>query len=205
MDEIARVTPVYAGVSYRTLSNQGGLVLKTQLESPQPTQVLYASREDRGLQWPIQADGKGSPILYEDGFKDRRAEPITPAFTVAEGPENGDFPLWFVPGRVLLQQDRETRIVKGRRNTIQRDEVVELNPADAASLSIEDGGKVEVEMEVGRLAGLAKISEAVPAGVVASTSLFGQLAVDLQGSEEMEPATKVPGLEIRRARVNKIG
>ena len=205
MDEIARVTPVYAGVSYRTLSNQGGLVLKTQLESPQPTQVLYASREDRGLQWPIQADGKGSPILYEDGFKDRRAEPITPAFTVAEGPENGDFPLWFVPGRVLLQQDRETKIVKGRRNTIQRDEVVELNPADAASLSIEDGGKVEVEMEVGRLAGLAKISEAVPAGVVASTSLFGQLAVDLQGSEEMEPATKVPGLEIRRARVNKIG
>ena len=205
MDEIARVTPVYAGVSYRTLSNQGGLVLKTQLESPQPTQVLYASREDRGLQWPIQADGKGSPILYEDGFKDRRAEPITPAFTVAEGPENGDFPLWFVPGRVLLQQDRETRIVKGRRNTIQRDEVVELNPADAASLSIEDGGKVEVEMAVGRLAGLAKISEAVPAGVVASTSLFGQLAVDLQGSEEMEPATKVPGLEIRRARVNKIG
>ncbi|HAA94318.1 MAG TPA: hypothetical protein DCE26_01345 [Dehalococcoidia bacterium] len=205
MDEIARVTPVYAGVSYRTLSNQGGLVLKTQLESPQPTQVLYASREDRGLQWPIQADGKGSPILYEDGFKDHRAEPITPAFTVAEGPENGDFPLWFVPGRVLLQQDRETKIVKGRRNTIQRDEVVELNPADAASLSIEDGGKVEVEMEVGRLAGLAKISEAVPAGVVASTSLFGQLAVDLQGSEEMEPATKVPGLEIRRARVNKIG
>ncbi|HCL26103.1 MAG TPA: hypothetical protein DHW65_07150 [Dehalococcoidia bacterium] len=205
MDEIARVTPVYAGVSYRTLSNQGGLVLKTQLESPQPTQVLYASREDRGLQWPIQADGKGSPILYEDGFKDHRAEPITPAFTVAEGPENGDFPLWFVPGRVLLQQDRETKIVKGRRNTIQRDEVVELNPADAGSLSIEDGGKVEVEMEVGRLAGLAKISEAVPAGVVASTSLFGQLAVDLQGSEEMEPATKVPGLEIRRARVNKIG
>ncbi|MQG35102.1 MAG: hypothetical protein FI717_12465 [SAR202 cluster bacterium] len=60
-------------------------------------------------------------------------------------------------------------------------------------------------MAAGRLAGLAKISEAVPAGVVASTSLFGQLAVDLQGSEEMEPATKVPGLEIRRARVNKIG
>ena len=64
--------------------------------------------------------------------------------------------------------------------------------------------KVEVAMEIGRLAGLARINESLPIGVVASTSLFGQLAVDLQGSEEMEPASRVPGLDIRRARINKI-
>ena len=116
---------------------------------------------------------------------------------------DADYPLWFVPGRVLLQQDRDIKIVKGRNNTIQRDELVELNPVDAASLHIEDGGKIVVEMGIGRLAGLARISEGVPVGVVASTSLFGQLAVDLQSSEEMEPAAKVPGLDIRRARVSK--
>ncbi|MCH9016953.1 MAG: molybdopterin-dependent oxidoreductase, partial [Chloroflexi bacterium] len=206
MDEIARVAPVYAGVSYRSLANQGGLVFKTDLKSPQPTQVLYASREDRGLQWPVQSGGKGTSILYEDGFKDRRAEPITPAFVSADaedGPDT-DFPLWFVPGRVLLQQEREINIVKGRRNTIERDEFVEFNPADAASLSIQEGGKVVVETAAGRLAGLARINEAVPVGVVASTSLFGQLAIDLQISEEMEPASRVPGLDIHRARVSKI-
>ena len=206
MDEIARVAPVYAGVSYRSLANQGGLVFKTDLKSPQPTQVLYASREDRGLQWPLQSGGKGTSILYEDGFKDRRAEPITPAFVSAEaedGPDT-DFPLWFVPGRVLLQQERVINIVKGRRNTIERDEFVEFNPADAASLSIQEGGKVVVETAAGRLAGLARINEAVPVGVVASTSLFGQLAIDLQISEEMEPASRVPGLDIHRARVSKI-
>ncbi|MCI0863965.1 MAG: molybdopterin-dependent oxidoreductase, partial [Chloroflexi bacterium] len=206
MDEIARVAPVYAGVSYRSLANQGGLVFKTDLKSPQPTQVLYASREDRGLQWPVQSGGKGTSILYEDGFKDRRAEPITPAFVSADaedGPDT-DFPLWFVPGRVLLQQERVINIVKGRRNTIERDEFVEFNPADAASLSIQEGGKVVVETAAGRLAGLARINEAVPVGVVASTSLFGQLAIDLQISEEMEPASRVPGLDIHRARVSKI-
>ncbi|MCH8989185.1 MAG: molybdopterin-dependent oxidoreductase [Chloroflexi bacterium] len=205
MDEIARVAPVYAEVSYRGLANQGGLVFKTDLKSPQPTQVLYASREDLGLQWPVQSGGKGTPILYEGGFSDRRAEPITPAFAVAEDGEDPDFPLWFVPGRVLLQQEREIKIVKtGRLNTIQRDEIVELNPADAASLSIEEGGEVLVETAAGRLVGVAYINEAIPVGVVASTFLFGQLAIDLQCSEEKEPASRVPGLVVRRARVNKI-
>lgn len=204
MDEIARVAPMYANVSYRNLANQGGLVFKTDLKSPQPTQMLYASREDLGLQWPVDNNGKGTGILFEDGFKLRRAEPITPAFVLVGNASDTDFPLWFVPGRVLLQQERDINIVKGRANTIQRDELVELNPADAAAMSIEDGGKVMVEMNIGRLSGLAHINGAVPVGVVASTALFGQLAVNLQSSEEMEPASKVPGLDIRRARINKI-
>ena len=203
MDEIARVAPVYANVSYRSLENQGGLVFKTDLKSPQPTQVLYASREDRGLQWPMQSGGKGTSILYESGYVGRRAEPITPGFVSDEDAWDVDFPLWFVPGRVLLQQEREIKIIEGRRNTIQRDELVELNPADAASLSIENGTKVVVDMGIGKLVGLAQINERIPVGVVASTSLFGQLAVDLQASKEMEPVSRVPGLDIRRARVTK--
>ena len=203
MDEIARVAPVYANVSYRSLENQGGLVFKTDLKSPQPTQVLYASREDRGLQWPMQGGGKGTSILYESGYVGRRAEPITPGFVSDEDAWDVDFPLWFVPGRVLLQQEREIKIIEGRRNTIQRDELVELNPADAASLSIENGTKVVVDMGIGKLVGLAQINERIPVGVVASTSLFGQLAVDLQASKEMEPVSRVPGLDIRRARVTK--
>ena len=203
MDEIARVAPVYAGVSYRSLANQGGLTFKTDLKSPQPTQVLYASREDRGLQWPVQDGGKGTPVLHEGGFKDRRAEPTTPAFLSADVELDADFPLWFVPGRVLLQQEREIKIIQGRRNSIQRNEIVELNPVDAASMSIEEGANVVVEMSIGSLVGLATINEAVPVGVVASTSLFGQLAIDLQISDEMEPASRVPGLDIRPARLSK--
>ena len=205
MDEIARVVPVYAGVSYRSLANQGGLTFKTDLKSPQPTQVLYASREDRGLQWPVQDGGKGTPVLHEGGFKDRRAEPTTPAFLSADVELDADFPLWFVPGRVLLQQEREIKIIQGRRNSIQRNEIVELNPVDAASMSIEEGANVVVEMSIGSLVGLATINEAVPVGVVASTSLFGQLAIDLQISDEMEPASRVPGLDIRPARLSKGG
>ena len=155
MDEIAAVAPIYNNVSYRSLANQGGLVFKTDLKSPQPTQVLYASQEDRGLQWPVQIGGNGTTTLYENGYPAGLAELITPTFTLNEDARDADFPLWFVPGRVLLQQDRESKIVEGRRNTIQRDELVELNPLDAAVLSIEDGGRVVVDMLDGSLAGLA--------------------------------------------------
>ena len=95
MDEIAKVAPIYANVSYRSLANQGGLVFKTDLKSPQPTQVLYASREDRGLQWPIQSGGNGTSILYEGGYAARLAEPITPSFVSDEDARDANFPLWF--------------------------------------------------------------------------------------------------------------
>ena len=203
MDEIAKVAPIYQNVSYRALANQGGLVFKTDLKNPQPTQVLYASQEDRGLQWPVQSAGDGTTILYENGYPSGLAELITPAFVPNEDARDADFPLWFVPGRVLLQQEREIKIIEGRRNTIARDELVELNPSDAAGLSIEDGGRVVVDMLGSSLSGLARINEEVPVGVISSTSLFGQIAVDLQASEETEPASRVPGLDIRPARVSK--
>ena len=203
MDEIAKVAPIYQNVSYRALANQGGLVFKTDLKNPQPTQVLYASQEDRGLQWPVQSAGDGTTILYENGYPSGLAELITPAFVPNEDARDADFPLWFVPGRVLLQQEREIKIVEGRRNTILRDELVELNPSDAAGLSIEDGGRVVVDMLGSSLSGLARINEEVPVGVISSTSLFGQIAVDLQASEETEPASRVPGLDIRPARVSR--
>jgi hypothetical protein len=39
--------------------------------------------------------------------------------------------------------------------------------------------------------------------MIAVTTLFGQLAVELQSSEEMDPMSKVPALDIVPARVTK--
>ena len=61
MDEIARVAPIYGGISHRRLESEGSLVLRTQLESPQPTQVLYASKQHKGLQWPCPEPGHPAP------------------------------------------------------------------------------------------------------------------------------------------------
>ena len=97
------------------------------------------------------------------------------------------------------------QVVKGRRNQIIREDWVELNPEDAAAWSIAQDDPVEVLTRGHRLEAMARLVESVPSGVVATTNLFGQLAVDLQASEELDPASKVPGLDIAAARVNKVG
>ena len=202
MDEIARVAPIYGGISHRRLESEGSLVLRTQLESPQPTQVLYASKQHKGLQWPCPDPGhSGTAVLYSNGFPDRKAVLLTPSLftSVPELPE--DYSLWFAPGRVLLQQNREIEIVKGKRNRIKREEWVDINPDDAASLDLAEGAKVAVQTAEGQLPGVARFDAALPRGMVASTALFGQLAIDMEASEEFDPAPMLPGLDIRPARL----
>jgi predicted molibdopterin-dependent oxidoreductase YjgC len=206
MYEIARLASIYSGVTYRRLETEGGLVLRTGPESPQPTQVLYAVREQTGIQWPCTGQSaESTPTLYSDAFPMEKAEVETPQFRAADAQIDPDYPVWFVPGRVLMQPQRQVQVIKGRRNHIVRDEWVELNPADAAGWEIAEGDDVEVHTRERRLKGRARLTESVPAGVVAATTLFGQLAVDLQASEELDPASKVAGLDICRARVVKLG
>ena len=204
MDEIARLVPIYGGITYARLEAQGPLVLKTQPGSPQPTQVLYASREDRGLQWPCRTvDDPGTPVLYQGGFPGVKADPITPTFRISELPAVPDAPVWFVPGRVLLQQERPVEIVKGKRNRLQREEWIEINPADGPEWALEQGDHITVEHGQERLSGVVRFNSAVPRGVAASTALFGQLAIEMEASTQFEPATRLHGLTVRRARLTR--
>ncbi len=205
MDEIAGLVPIYAGLTYDRLESEGSLVLRTTLESPQPTQVLYSGREHRGIQWPwVDSESRGTPILYANGFPEEKAEVETPQFRATDPLEDSGYPLWYAPGRVLMQHDREIQVVQGKRNRIVQETWLEINPVDAAAREIEEGDGVEVSGEGLRVTGRARVTGSVPAGVIASTSLFGQLALDLQASEEMDPAARLPGLETLPAKITKV-
>jgi anaerobic selenocysteine-containing dehydrogenase len=112
--------------------------------------------------------------------------------------------MWLVPGRVLIQRERDLEVVKGLTNQIVREDWIELNPADANRLSIVDGDQVEVASAARTLSGVARLVPGVPAGVIAVTGLFGQLAIDLQASEEWNPAAESPRLEIAPASITKV-
>jgi len=207
MDEIASVTQNYGGVSYDRLARESALVMQTGVESPRPTQILYTSREERGVQWPCPvADSPSSSVLYADGFPNGKAEPGAPRFRVVDWPTNPDFPALLAPGRVLLQRERDTVIEsgdldRGELNRIVRDEEVRLNPDDAAAWNILDGVPVAVATAANRITGVARIDALSPRGVVAITTLFGELAVELQVSEDVNPMARVPGLLVEPCRV----
>ena len=220
MDEIAALTPAYAGVSYARLAAASTLVMQTGVDEPRPTQLLYARRAELGIQWPCaDADKSTTPALYQDGFPgDGKAEIGAPFFRIIAPPVTDALPAMLAPGRVLLQRDRELEIARNGQNHIVRDELVQLNPADAANWGIAAGDPVAVITDYDangdsavdtagghqNITGVAAIAESLPAGVVSMTTLFGQLATELQASEDINPMARVPGLTVTPCRVTPL-
>ena len=206
MEEIARVAPHYGGVSHARLISLARWVARPDPSNPAPTQVLYSDKEYPGIQWPCPtSEHPGTPVLYADGSdQHEKARLPVPQFRKGEQATSKDFPLLLVPGRVLLQSDRQIEIVKGRANQIKRDEMAELNSTDAAALGISNGDIIEIVTAQGRFAARASLSETTPPGVVAFTTLFGQLAVDLQASKDPDPMLFAPRLSVISARVEKV-
>ena len=114
MDEIARLVPTYGGISYQRLEEEGGLVLRTNLESPQPTQVLYSSKEHRGIQWPCsQEDASSTVTLYSNGFPRGKADPVTPEFRVAQPSRTRNFRCGWCPAASCFNGRPRCRWSKG--------------------------------------------------------------------------------------------
>ena len=209
MEEIAMAVPQYAGISHQRLEGEGILVARPDTDNPLPVQVLYSDKEYRGIQWPCTTRSHiGTPILYADGSLGAgdggRPRLVAPKIRSTAASAADDYSLLFVPGRVLLQPERDMELVKGRLNKISRQELVELNPEDAQRLGVEEGDIVEVRTNGLNFNGKAALVATTPKGSVSSTGLFGQLAVDLETSEEYEPMSKVPGLGIAPAELVKV-
>ena len=204
MDEIAALVPTYGGVSHRRLEAEAVLVARPDPANPLPIQLLYSDKEYPGLQWPCLTESHdGTPVLYVDDFPNGKASLMAPDFRSVPLPARQDYPFLYVPGRVLLQSERKMEVVKGRLNRIERDELVELNPEDAAALGIEEGDPVEVRTPFQHFWGRSAVKEGAPRGIVSSTSLFGQLAVELEASEDPDPMSRAPGLTITLAKVTR--
>ena len=203
MDEIAAATPFYGGVSHLRLLKEGRWVARNDPSSPGPTQVLYSDKEYLGLQWPCpSADQPGTGVLFTD--EEWRASVASIDFIKETPPRSEAFPLLLVPGRVLLQTERDIEIEEGRQNSIAREELVSVSQADAEALGIEDGDSIEVVTASVRMSAHAQVREETPQGVLNHTALFGQLMTEVQASDNPRAVAAAPGLHIVPARIEKL-
>ena len=208
LDEISSLVPTYAGITYqRLLSKKGVLQPLTLPNFPLPSQLLPATGgQNAGIQWPCTTpDDEGSPVLYAEGFPNGKARFIPLEMREAPAMTTADFPLLFLPGRVLQQPHRELEIlVVGQKNYIQRDELLELHPADAADLGIQEGDWVEVISPRERIRAKAGLTDSAFRGAVYATFLFGDLVTRLENSEDPDPMSSVPGLSVTPVRLAKL-
>ena len=116
---------------------------------------------------------------------------------------DSEFPLSYVPGRVLHEPDREADIsIKDNMHSITRTEIIELNEQDAQTAGISEGDKIKLVGSDFEKEGTAHLN-GLHSGLVASTSLFGSLVEQLTASKEEDPMLKVEPLQVKHVRVEK--
>ena len=110
--------------------------------------------------------------------------------------------LYFAPGRVLHQPERETTL--GERNylnVIDRVEYIEFHPDDLDPLGVTEGDTVVVMKDIdGEILaeGLAMVSDHALRGIIQTTTLFAELATYMEESEYPDPSPTVPSLDVHR-------
>ncbi len=155
-DELRSLSPLHAGMSYERLDSEGG------------------------LQWPCPSlDHPGSPFLHgwlwAEDLEGRDPAPFS--VVEHEGPKEAlteEFPLRLTTGRSLDSYNTGVQS-NGYTSPIRYGEALDLNPADAADLGIEDGERVTVTSPRGSVEMAVRIQPDIPVGLTFTTYHFPDL------------------------------
>jgi formate dehydrogenase major subunit/formate dehydrogenase alpha subunit len=182
MDEIAALTPIYAGISHARLG-------------------------EAGLTWPCpSADDPGTPILHVGRFSRGRARftPVTQT-RPAEVPD-AEYPLTLTTGRVLehYHGGSMSRRVAGL-DALVPEAVAELHPADAAAHGVRDGARIRVGSRRGRVQARARLVPGMARGTVFLPFHFAEAAANELTIGALDPAAKIPAYKACAARIEPLG
>ena len=181
MDEIARLTPSYGGISYRRL-------------------------EKGGLQWPCPTkEHPGTPVLHTELFTRGKGQFMPLEYKPSIESPDEDYPLVLTTGRSLFHFHTGTmsRKVKGL-NVFRGEELVEINPQDASALGIADGDRVKVVSRRGAVTAKAKVTDVSPAGVIFMTFHFAESPTNQLTSPALDPVAKIPEFKVCAVRIEKV-
>jgi formate dehydrogenase alpha subunit len=180
--EISSLTPSYGGISYERL-------------------------EAGGLQWPCPtSDHPGTPILHVGQFARGLGRFSAVEYRPAAEDMDDDFPFLLTTGRSLYQYHTGTMTGKSEGlNRFHREELMEINPADAARLGIRQDDIVQVVSRRGAVRSKVNITENIGKGILFMTFHFAETAANLLTNPQLCPSAKTPELKVCAVRVEKAG
>ncbi len=180
-EEIRRVTPSYAGITYRRLGT-------------------------RGLQWPCPAeDHPGTPILHVESFPIGKGR-FTPVEyrPPAEEPDE-EYPFILTTGRILFQYHTGTMTRRSPSLAREADRpFAEINPEDARELGVRDGDRVTLASRRGSVEVEARVTDRVGRGVVFMPFHFAEAAANALTIAALDPVSKIPELKVCAVKIQGI-
>jgi formate dehydrogenase major subunit len=181
MDEIARLTPIFKGVSYEKLERLGSIQWPCDDDHPEGTRVMHVGEFVRG---------KGRFMLTE--------YVPTPERT------NRDYPFILTTGRILTQYNVGTQTRRTANRMWHAQDRLEINPHDAEQLGVRDGEWVELRSRAGATTLRALITDRVAAGVVYTTFHYPETRANVVTTENSDWATNCPEYKVTAVRVKPI-
>jgi formate dehydrogenase major subunit len=178
MDEIARLTPTFAGVSYEKLDRLGSIQWPCNDAAPVGTAVMHVGEFVRG---------KGRFLITEYVATDERT--------------TSRFPLILTTGRILTQYNVGTQTRRTMNVAWHPEDVLEIHPHDAEQRGIRAGDWVEVTSRAGAIALRATITERVAAGVVYTTFHHPETGANVVTTENSDWATNCPEYKVTAVQV----
>ncbi len=182
-DEIARVTPIMAGISHTRL-------------------------EHGSIQWPCpHKNHPGTPTLYLERFNtpDGRGKLFPVEYTPQSEKVDGEYPLILNSGRLLYHYHTATM---SRRTKALRDFVneayVALHPCDAKKYDLVNGSRVIIVSRRGELETTVRISEEVLEGEVFMPWHFTESQVNRLTRDELDPYSRIAPFKLSAVRIRKI-
>ena len=179
MDEIAQLTPTFAGVSFDLLDKLGS------------------------VQWPCNDQApEGTPIMHKDAFVRGEGQFMTTPYVPTDERSTRKFPLLLTTGRILSQYNVGAQTRRTDNVVWHAEDVLDIHEADAEARGVKDGDWIEIASRAGQTRMRARISDDIPAGVVYTTfhhPVSGTNVITTDNSDWATncPEYKVTAVEIR--------
>jgi formate dehydrogenase major subunit len=178
MDEIAALTPTFAGVSYQKLDELGS------------------------VQWPCNAAApEGTPVMHINGFVRGKGKFVITEYVATDEKTGPRYPLLLTTGRILSQYNVGAQTRRTANVVWHEEDVLEIHPHDAEQRGVRDGDWVKLTSRAGETTLRAKITERVAPGVVYTTFHHPNTQVNVVTTEFSDWATNCPEYKVTAVQV----
>jgi formate dehydrogenase major subunit len=178
MDEIARLTPTFAGVSFDRLENES-------------------------LQWPVNDKApNGTPIMHIDGFVRGKGNFFITEYVPADEKTGPRFPLLLTTGRILSQYNVGAQTRRTANTVWHEEDRLEIHPHDAEERGVRDGDWVRLRSRAGETSLRAKVSDRVAPGVVYTTFHHPDTQANVITTDYSDWATNCPEYKVTAVQVS---
>ncbi len=181
MDEIARLTPTFTGVSYDKLERLGS------------------------IQWPCNEGAPdGTPTMHVDEFVRGKGYFAITGFVPTEERTTRKFPLLLTTGRILSQYNVGAQTRRTPNSEFYAEDVLEIHPYDAEERGISEGDWCGIVSRAGETVLRAALTDRVQPGVVYTTFHFPSSGANVITTDNSDWATNCPEYKVTAVQVSRV-